>query len=148
MRIVVCGAGTAGCVVAARLSQDPGLEVVLLEVGPHYRPGAVAAALAHSHRIIKETHDWGYLARAGASPRMVHVPRGRVVGGSSVTNGAIALRGHPEHYDEWDAWSTATGGRAGCHGSAPSRPTGISAAADWHGADGPIPISRYPRAEW
>ena len=66
-------------------------------------PGQWPAELAHSHRIIKETHDWGYLARAGASPRIVHVPRGRVVGGSSVTNGAIALRGHPEHYDEWDA---------------------------------------------
>ena len=103
MRVVVCGAGTAGCVVAARLSEDPGVEVVLLEVGPHYRPGRWPAALTHSHRIIKETHDWGYLARAGASPRIVHVPRGRVVGGSSVTNGAIALRGHPEHYDEWDA---------------------------------------------
>ena len=104
MRVVICGAGTAGCVVAARLSEDPALEVVLLEVGPHYRPGRWPAALTHSHRIIKETHDWGYLARAGASPRMVHVPRGRVVGGSSVTNGAIALRGHPEHYDEWDAY--------------------------------------------
>ena len=87
-------------------------EVTLLEVGPHYRPGRWPAELAHSHRIIKETHDWGYLARAGASPRLVHVPRGRVVGGSSVTNGAIALRGHPEHYDEWagyvDGWGWET----------------------------------------
>ena len=102
MRVVICGAGTAGCVAAARLSEDEGNEVTLLEVGPHYRPGRWPAELTHSHRIIKETHDWGYLARAGASPRIVHVPRGRVVGGSSVTNGAIALRGHPEHYDEWD----------------------------------------------
>ena len=102
MRIVICGAGTAGCVAAARLSQDPATRSSLLEVGPHYRPGEWPAELTHSHRIIKETHDWGYLARAGDAPRMVHVPRGRVVGGSSVTNGAIALRGHPEHYDEWD----------------------------------------------
>ena len=112
MRVVVCGAGTAGCVAAARLSQDPAREVTLLEVGPHYRPGRWPAALTHSHRIIKETHDWGYLARAGASPRIVHVPRGRVVGGLvGHPNGAIALRGHPEHYDEWggsrrSTWST------------------------------------------
>lgn len=66
MRAVVCGAGAAGSIVATRLSEDPDVEVVLVEVGPHYRAGAV------------------------------HVPRGRVVGGSSVTNGAIALRGHPE----------------------------------------------------
>jgi choline dehydrogenase len=60
VRVVVCGAGTAGCVVAARLSQDLALEVTLLEVVPHYRPGRWPPALAHSHRIIKETHDWGY----------------------------------------------------------------------------------------
>ncbi|MGD9697363.1 MAG: GMC family oxidoreductase [Thermoleophilia bacterium] len=148
MRVVICGAGTAGCVVAARLSEDPGTEVVLLEVGPHYRPERWPAELAHSHRIIKETHDWGYQARAGASPRLVHVPRGRVVGGSSATNGAIALRGHPEHYDEqaelidgygWDSWlpwlcaieeDRDFGGQG------------------WHGDAGPIPICRYPRGDW
>jgi choline dehydrogenase len=148
VRVVISGAGTAGCVVAARLSQDPAVEVTLLEVGPHYRPGRWPAALAHSHRIIKETHDWGYLARAGASPRLVHVPRGRVVGGSSVTNGAIALRGHPEHYDEWDA-------RIDGYGWDSWLPWFRAIESDrdfgddpWHGADGPIPISRYPRPAW
>ncbi|MCB0913367.1 MAG: GMC family oxidoreductase, partial [Propionibacteriaceae bacterium] len=100
MRVVVCGAGTAGCIVAARLS-DPGTEVLLLEAGPHHLPGRWPAEVTHAYRIIKETHDWGYLAQAGASPRMVHVPRGRAVGGSSVTNATIALRGLPEHYDAW-----------------------------------------------
>ena len=148
MRIVVCGAGTAGCVVASRLSESPDLEVVLLEVGPHYRPGQWPADLAHSHRIIKESHDWGYLARAGASPRMVHVPRGRVVGGSSVTNGAIALRGHPEHYDEWDAHIDGYGWESWLPWFRAIEADQDFGGADWHGADGPIPISRYPRAEW
>jgi choline dehydrogenase-like flavoprotein len=148
VRVVVCGAGTAGCVVAARLSQDPGLEVTLLEVGPHYRPGRWPAALAHSHRIIKETHDWGYLARAGASPRMVHVPRGRVVGGSSVTNGAIALRGHPEHYDEWDALVDGWGWETWLPWLCAIESDRDFGGAPWHGADGPIAISRYPRPVW
>ena len=148
MRVVVCGAGTAGCVVAARLSQDPGVEVVLLEVGPHYRPGRWPAALAHSHRIIKETHDWGYLARAGASPRIVHVPRGRVVGGSSVTNGAIALRGHPEHYDEWDALVDGFGWETWLPWFRAIETDRDFGDADWHGDHGPIPISRYPRGGW
>ena len=86
---------------AARLSADPGVEVLLLESGPHYRPGEWPPELTHAYRIIKETHDWGFTAQAGASPRGVHVPRGQVVGGSSVTNATIALRGLPEHYDDW-----------------------------------------------
>jgi choline dehydrogenase len=145
VRIVVCGAGTAGCVAAARLSEDPAHEVTLLEVGPHYRPGAWPAELAHSHRIIKETHDWGYLARAGASPRLVHVPRGRVVGGSSVTNGAIALRGHPEHYDEWDDIVDGWGWGSWLPWFRAIEADRDFGDADWHGDAGPIPVGRYPR---
>ena len=148
MRIVVCGAGTAGCVVAARLSQDPANEVVLLEVGPHYRPGGWPEELTHSHRIIKETHDWNYLARAGDSPRMVHVPRGRVVGGSSVTNGAIALRGHPEHYDEWDALVDGYDWESWLPWFRAIESDRDFGREPWHGAEGPIPISRYPRTGW
>jgi choline dehydrogenase len=148
VRVVICGAGTAGCVAAARLSQDEGTEVTVLEVGPHYRPGQWPAELAHSHRIIKETHDWGYLARAGASPRIVHVPRGRVVGGSSVTNGAIALRGHPEHYDEWDALVDGFGWETWLPWFRAIEADRDFGGADWHGDHGPIPISRYPRGGW
>lgn len=148
MRVVVCGAGTAGCVVAARLSEDPAREVTLLEVGPHYRRGRWPAELTHSHRIIKETHDWGYLARAGASPRLVHVPRGRVVGGSSVTNGAIALRGHPEHYDEWDALVDGFGWESWLPWFCAIESDRDFGEAPWHGTAGPIPVSRYPRSGW
>jgi len=148
MRIVVCGGGTAGCVIATRLSEDPGLEIVLLEAGRHYRPGQWPDALAHSHRIITESHDWGYLARAGASPRIVHVPRGRVVGGSSVTNGAIALRGHPEHYDEWNAHVDGYGWESWLPWFRAIEADQDFGADSWHGADGPIPISRYARQSW
>jgi choline dehydrogenase len=148
VRVVVFGARTAGCVVAARLSQDAGREVTLVEVGPHYRPGRWPAELAHSHRIIKETHDWGYLARAGASPRIVHVPRGRVVGGSSVTNGAIALRGHPEHYDQWDALVDGYGWESWLPWFRAIECDRDFGEAPWHGDAGPIPISRYPRPGW
>jgi choline dehydrogenase len=148
MRIVVCGAGTAGCIVASRLSEDPNNEVTLLEAGPHYRPGQWPAALSHSHRIIDETHDWGLRARAGESPRIVSVPRGRVVGGSSVTNGAIALRGHPEHYDEWDDWVDGFRFEDWLPWFRALERDRDFGSADHHGDVGPIAISRYPRPDW
>lgn len=148
MRVVIAGAGTAGCVLAARLSEDPATEVVILEAGPHYRPGRWPVELTHSHRVIRETHDWGFLAQAGASPRLVHVPRGRVVGGSSVTNGAIALRGLPEHYDEWDRHVDGYGWDSWLPWfRAIERDLQFPGVA-WHGDAGPIPINRYPRGEW
>lgn len=148
MRVVICGAGTAGCVAAARLAADERLEVTVLEAGPHYRPGMWPGALTHSHRIIKESHDWGYQARAGASPRLVHVPRGRVVGGSSVTNGAIALRGHPRHYDEWDADVDGYGWESWLPWFCLLENDLDFGAETAHGDTGPIRISRYPRDTW
>ena len=148
MRIVIAGAGTAGCVLAARVSEDPSVEVVLLEAGPHYRSGAWPAELAHSHRVIRETHDWNFFAQAGASPRLVHVPRGRVVGGSSITNGAIALRGRPEHYDEWDEFVDGFGWDTWLPWFRAIERDLQFPDAPWHGDSGPIPINRYPRHEW
>lgn len=148
MRVVICGAGTAGCILAARLSEDPGCAVTLLESGPHYRRGEWPPELTHSHRIIKETHDWGLQARAGLSPRLVHVPRGRVVGGSSVTNGAIALRGHPSHYDEWSEHVDGYGWDTWLPWLRAIERDRDFGDAPWHGDGGPIAISRYRRESW
>ncbi len=148
MRVVICGAGTAGCVTAARLSEDPGTEVVLLEAGPHYTPGNWPAELSHAYRIIKESHDWDYLAQAGASPRLVHVPRGRVVGGSSVTNATIALRGLPEHYDEWNDYVDGYDWASWLPWFRAIERDVQFGDRDYHGDRGPIPINRYPRQDW
>jgi choline dehydrogenase len=148
MRVVIAGAGTAGCVLAARLTEDPAVDVVLLEAGPHYTPGNWPAELAHSHRIIKETHDWGFLAQAGASPRLVHVPRGRVVGGSSITNATIALRGLPEHYDEWEDHVDGYGWDTWLPWFCKIERDLQFPDAPWHGDRGPIPINRYASDEW
>jgi len=148
MRVVICGAGTSGCVAAARLSEDPGTEVVLLEAGPHYRPGQWPPELSHAYRIINETHDWSWFAQAGASPRMVHVPRGRVVGGSSVTNATIALRGLPEHYDEWDQLVDGYGWETWLPWFRAIERDVQFGGDPHHGDAGPIPINRYPREGW
>jgi choline dehydrogenase len=100
--VLILGGGTAGCVLAARLSEDPGCSVALVEAGPDYGPfeaGRWPADLVDP-RTPSDTHDWepgGELSLA----------RAKVIGGCSAHNAALVARGHPSDYDEWDVpgWS-------------------------------------------
>jgi choline dehydrogenase len=100
--VVVVGGGTAGCVVAARLSEDGARTVCLLEAGPDYGPfagGGWPADLVDP-RDLTFTHDWG---RGGEDRRSLGA---RVIGGSSTHNACMAVIGTPADYDEWgDEWA-------------------------------------------
>src|SRR5690349_5102600 len=101
---IVVGAGAAGAVLAARLSEDPGRRVLLLEAGPDFASVASTPPdLLDSRRVASAAFDWGYSADATPG-RPIGYPRGRVVGGTSAVNAAIALRGMPADFDEWAAW--------------------------------------------
>ena len=110
--VLIVGAGSSGSVIAARASENPDLQVCLVEAGPDYPDlAATPHDLVNSHNNSYRDHDWGFTYEPTAG-RSVAFPRGRVTGGSSAVNTTIALRGMPEDYDEWAAsgnpeWSWA-----------------------------------------
>src|SRR3989337_1905444 len=111
--LIVIGAGAAGAVPAARGSGDPKRSVLLLEAGPYYATTEeMPADLLNGNDNSYYAHDWGYEAETNRAGRQLPQPSGRVVGGSSAVNTAIALRGAPEDYDAWaalgnDEWAWA-----------------------------------------
>lgn len=103
---VVVGAGSAGCVLASRLSEDPGTRVLLLEAGPRDRAKEIKIPAAFS-KLFKSKFDWGYstTVQPGLQGRRVYYPRGKVLGGSSAMNAMMWIPGHREDFDSWpEGW--------------------------------------------
>ncbi|MEN9706397.1 MAG: hypothetical protein RLZZ393_2276, partial [Pseudomonadota bacterium] len=101
---VIVGGGTAGCVLANRLSADPAVTVALVEAGPPDSDPAIKVPAMVGKAIGNPRNGWGYLStpQAHADDRQLPVPRGRVLGGCSSINGMVYFRGHPAEYDAWN----------------------------------------------
>ncbi|MGX5831790.1 choline dehydrogenase [Mesorhizobium sp. 43Arga] len=112
---VIVGGGSAGCVLAARLSEQSSLQVLLIEAGPDSENWKIRMPLALDHLMKSTTYNWGLESEPepGLRGRKVGHPRGRVLGGSSAINGMVFTRGNPQDYDEWrdqfgcDGWGYA-----------------------------------------
>ena len=100
---IIVGGGTAGCVLANRLTQDPDVQVLLIEAGGKDNYHWIHIPVGYLYCINNPRTDWMYRTRAepGLNGRSLIYPRGRVMGGCSSINGMIAMRGQREDYDQW-----------------------------------------------
>jgi choline dehydrogenase len=136
---VIVGAGSAGCVLAARLSEDPEVSVLLLEAGPPDTKENIHVPLGYL-QLARTDVDWDYCTapEPGCGGRRLALPRGKVLGGSSSVNAMIYIRGNRADYDGWGQPGWAWDDLFPYFLKAEDNERG---ASQWHGAGGPLPVS-------
>ncbi|TNE84849.1 MAG: choline dehydrogenase [Deltaproteobacteria bacterium] len=145
---VIVGAGSAGAVIAARLSEDPSCRVLLLEGGGSDRtsictvPGMVS--IIHTVPQVKKKFDWGYKTKPNARTldRKIPYVRGKVLGGSSAINGMVFVRGNRANFDSWEADGCPGWGYGDVLPYFKRFEDFEGGQDDWRGQGGPIKISR------
>ena len=140
---VVIGAGSAGCVVANRLSSSAVTNVLLLEAGPSDRSLFISMPAAFTYVIGSDRFDWGYqtLPEPHLEDRRIPCPRGRVLGGSSSINAMGFVRGHPADFDGWADLGLSTWSFAHCLPYFKKLETFSRGGNHYRGADGPLDVT-------
>jgi len=151
---IIVGAGSAGCVLAERLSADPGKQVLLLEAGGSDRHFLVSLPKGMARLVLNPAFAWHYPVE---QPRLPGAPasevwvRGRTLGGSSSINGMIYIRGQPQDYDEWEQRGARGWNWSVMRGAFNEIETNELGAGVERGTQGPVNVSpgkfRYPVAE-
>jgi choline dehydrogenase len=139
---VIVGAGSAGCVLAARLSEDPGVSVALVEAGGPDTAEEIHLPVGWSD-LFKGPYDWDLDTdpEPGLDGRRIYLPRGKVLGGSSSINAMIYMRGHRADYDAWAAGSAPGWGYDDVLPYFRRSEDNERGADRYHGTGGPLTVS-------
>jgi choline dehydrogenase len=140
---IVVGAGSAGCVLAARLSEDPATRVLLLEAGPPDRSIWIHLPIGYGKTMWSRRYNWCFSTDPdpNMNGRRIYWPRGKTLGGSSAINGLIYIRGQREDYDRWAALGNEGWGHADVLPYFIRSEGNQRGAIPLHGADGPLKVS-------
>ena len=139
---LIVGAGSAGCVLAARLSENPDVNVVLLEAGGSDRSLIVQMPAALSMPMNTKRFNWGFATspEPGLDDRVIDCPRGLGLGGSSSINGMVYVRGHAEDIDSWEASGAIGWNYQSCLPYYQRAERWVRGEDPYRGGDGPVAV--------